>query len=199
MKTICTVLRSICAVLALGTLFMSANAEASVGDFQQAHAPVRVIARLPLSGGATQVLLRQQDGKQYLYVQRPAQQGFTVINVTNPGRPKLVPHVSLETRTVVGSGLMITETSNNSAAAGAAPEGESARVPESVHVLEVSGSGVPRTTATFDGTTGILRDPARNLIYLVDANGVWILSQKQVVRGHKCGSSDAISSIPDCN
>jgi|SRR5580692_3554336 hypothetical protein len=203
MKPTCETRRLICAVLALGALSLTTRANASAGDFYNSDHQARVIAHLPLSGaGATQMFLRKQGRDQYLYVQRPSQQGFTVINVTKPERPKVVRRVPLETRTIMGSGFVVTETPDLSAArkaSGAAGNGEGEMVPESIHIVDISDSAPSRTVQTFNGANSSLQDPARNLIYVVDGDGVWILSGRQVSRKHKCSSSDAISSNPGCD
>jgi hypothetical protein len=42
-------------------------------------------------------------------------------------------------------------------------------------------------------------DNARHLIYIANADGIWILSQQKVLHRHFCSSSDAISSAePNC-
>jgi hypothetical protein len=202
MKTICPTQRFVCAMLALGALSLSARADATSGDSYQPTSPAKVVAHLRLSDkGARRMFLRQDGKTQYLYVQRPSQPGFTVIDVTNPERPKVVSRVPLETRTVMGSGLVIIETPDSRAAGASFPEqgfrGDET-VPESVHVLEISNSAPP-VIPTIDGITSVLQDPARNLIYVVNGDGVWILSHQQGSHGHKCNSSDAISSNPDCN
>ena len=59
-------------------------------------------------------------------------------------------------------------------------------------VLDVSNPAHPRTIRILDGVTTIVRDDARNLIYVANSDGVWILSHHQVLRIHLCISSDAI-------
>jgi hypothetical protein len=209
MKTICKTRILACAALALGALFLTIRADASPGDFYPSYTGAKVIARVPLAGGAPQQMFLQQEGrKHYLYVQQPSQQGFTVIDVTKPTKPKMVNRVPQENLTMVGSGLAISETPENSANLGnshVAGNAEGTRgggrtAPESVRVLDVSDPAHPRTVQTFDGVTSILQDPGRNLIYIANGGGVWILSHQQVLRRHECSSSDAISSaIPNCD
>ena len=179
MKPTCETRRLICAVLALGALSLTTRANASAGDFYNSDHQARVIAHLPLSGaGATQMFLRKQGRDQYLYVQRPSQQGFTVINVTKPERPKVVRRVPLETRTIMGSGFVVTETPDLSAArkaSGAAGNGEGEMVPESIHIVDISDSAPSRTVQTFNGAN--IFSPVR-----VDASDAeWDAALLQVV------------------
>jgi hypothetical protein len=206
MKTIKTAICA-CAVLTLGALFLTTRADASSGDFYPSYVQARVIGHLPLSGGARRMFLQQEGRTQYLYVQQPSQQGFTVIDVRKPDRPKVVNHMRQENLTMVASGLAISQTPDNSATVGtsrATGNTEGARgggsVPESVRVLDVSDPAHPRTVQTFSGVTSILPDDARGLIYLANGEGIWILSHQRVLRRHRCSSSDAISSaIPNCD
>ena len=159
-----------CLALVLGALLLTRFADASDGDFYPSYLPARVIAHLPLSGGAQQMFLQQEDRRR------------------------------------VGSGLAISETPENSAiertslGTGNAegPRG-SDTVFESVRVLDVSDPAHPRTVQNFDGVTSILQDSARNLVYVANGDGVWIVSHQRVLRRHECNSSDAISPMPNCD
>lgn len=196
------------AILALGTLFLTIRSYASPGDFYPSHTDAKVIAHLALSGASPRQMFLQQAGrKQYLYLQQPAQEALTVVDVTKPTKPKIVSHVLGENLTLVSSGLAIAEKPNNSAAVDASRTtggAEGARgggsVSESVRVLDVSDPAHPRTVQTFSGVTSVLPDDAHGLIYVANGEGIWILSHQQVLRRHLCGSSDAISSaIPNCD
>jgi hypothetical protein len=207
MKTIFKIRTLTCVALAVGALLSTPGADASDidSDSYPSYLPARVIAHLPLSGGIRQMFLQQEGKRQFLYVQQPPQQGVTVIDITKPERPKAVTQVLLKNLTMVGSGLAVSETPENSAtgrtshATGIAegPRGSDA-VLESVQVLDVSDPAHPRTVQDFDGVTSILQDSARNLIYVANGEGVWIVSQQQVLRRHECSSTDAISDMPNC-
>jgi len=209
MKTICKTRIFACAVLALGALFLTIRADASPGYFYPSYTGAKVIAHVPLSGGAPQQMFLQQEGRRrYLYVQQPSLQSFAIVDVSKPTKPKVISHVPEESLTVVGSGLAIAETPESPATGGNSPatknpagaRGGGRTLPESVRVLDVSDPAHPRTVRTFDGVTTILQDGINNLIYIADQDGVWILSHQPVLRRHECSSSDAISSaIPNCD
>lgn len=195
-------------ILALGMLFLGIRSDASTGDFYPSYTDVKVIAHLALSGASPQqMFLQQDDRKQYLYLQEPSQQGFTVVDVTEPTKPKMVSHGPQEKLTMLSSGLAIAEKSDNSATAGASRANRSTEgirgggsFPQSVRVLDVSDPAHPRTIQTFSGVTSVLADDTRGLIYVANGEGIWILSHQRVLRRHECSSSDAISSaIPNCD
>ena len=201
MKAIWKIRSFACLALVLGALLSTMRADPSDGDFT--YLPAKVIAHLPLSGGARQMFLQQEDQREYLYVQQPSQQAVTLIDVTKPERPKVITQLPLENLTMVGSGLAISEmpaAERPSLAAGnvEGPRGSGA-VLESVRVFDVSDPAHPRTVQNFDGVTSIVQDSARNLLYVATGDGVWIVSHPQVPRSHECSSSDAISPMPNCN
>ena len=194
-------------ILALSALFLTIRSDASSGDFYPSYTNVKVIAHFALSGASPQqMFLQQDDRKQHLYLQ-PSGQGFTVVDVTKPTKPKMVSHVPQEKLTMLSSGLAIAEKSDNPAAAGASRATGSTEgtrgggsVSQSVRVLDVSDPAHPRTIQTFSGVTSVLADDARGLIYVANGEGIWILSHQRVLRRHECSSSDAISSaIPNCD
>ncbi len=183
----------VCAALIFGILCLAVPAGASANDFYPSYLQAKVVGHLPLTGGVRQMFLQQEDRRQYLYVQQANQRGFTVIDTTQPDRPKVVNHVPQATLTMVGSGLALSETPDSAAAAAARS------VPELVRVLDVSDPAHPRVAQTFDGVTSIVQDGARNMIYIANGDGVWIVSHRRVLRRHECSSSDAMSPLPNCN
>jgi len=148
------------------------------------------------------MFLQQEGRKQFLYLQQPSQQGVTVIDITKPERPTVVNQVPLENLTMVSFGLAISETPENSATLGTSIAGGNAEGPtrsgvlESVRVLDVSGPAHPGTVQNVDVVTSILLDSARNLFYVANEGGVWIVSHQQGVRSMSA-ASDAISPLPN--
>ncbi|HVR24937.1 MAG TPA: hypothetical protein VMU26_16625 [Candidatus Polarisedimenticolia bacterium] len=205
MKTILKIRTLIYVVLAVGALLSTPGADASDSVSYPAYLEAKVIAYLPLSGGIRRMFLQQEGRRQFLYVQQPSQKGVTVIDITKPERPKVVNQVPLENLTMVSFGLAIFETPENSATVGASLATGNAEGPhgsgvlESVRVLDVSDPAHPRTVQNFGGVTSILQDSAQNLFYVANGDGVWIVSHQQVLRRHECGSSDAISPLPNCD
>jgi hypothetical protein len=202
MKTICKTRGFACALLVLTAMFATMRADAFALDSSPSYLKARVIAHLPMSGGARQMFFQQDGTREYLYVQQARQHGFTVIDVTKAAKPMVINQVSHGTLTLVGSGLAVTETGNSSVVAApnaAATRTDNALPASSIRVLDVSDPAHLQTVRVFDGVTSILQDPARNLIYLADGGGVWIVSHPQVFHRHQCGSSDALSAMPSCN
>jgi hypothetical protein len=205
MKTILRIRAVTCVVLATGALLSIPGAVASDSASYSSYLPAKVIAHLPLSGETRQMFSQQEGDRQFLYVQQSPQQGVTVIDITKPERPKIVNQAPLENLTLVSFGLALSETPENSATVGTSIATENAEDPrgsgvlETVRVLDVSDPAHPRTVRNFDGVTSVLQDSARNLLFVADGDGVWIVLHQQVVHGHECSSSDAISELPNCD
>jgi hypothetical protein len=199
MKTILRIRTVTCIVLAVGALLSTPGAVASDSDSYPSYLPAKVIAHLPLSGGARQMFSQQGGSRQFLYVQQSPQQRVTVIDITKPERPKVVNQVSLENLTMVSFGLAIFATGGASLGDGNAEGPRGSGALESVRVLDVSDPAHPRTVRNFDEVTSILQDSARDLLYVANGDGIWIVSHQQVVHGHECSSSDALSDLPNCD
>jgi len=204
MKTIWKTKRIEWVAMALCAFSLTICASASPGDFYPSY-EARVVAHLTKLGTPVRQMFLQQEGrKAYLYVRTDSQPGYTVFDVTKPEHPRVV-YRRPENLTVLESGLAISEIPDDSKTGNPAQApnrtgSPTIRAPESVRLLDVSDPAHPRTVQMFDGVTSIVRDDARNLIYLANADGIWILSHNQVLRRHLCSSSDAISSaIPNCD
>ncbi|MFY9912714.1 MAG: hypothetical protein WAK56_22950 [Candidatus Sulfotelmatobacter sp.] len=197
-------------VLLFSALFLAMSAMASQGDFYPTY-QARIAGHVELRGKAAQQMILQHDGKKtYLYVRQPAEQGYTVVDVTKPKRPKIVNHLPQQNLSIVDSGLGFAETPESTATSSSSAVNDSRvndprqrqqaqSTPQTVQVIDVVDPAHPRRVKTFNGVTSIVNDSARHLTYIANADGIWILAHKRVLRRHFCSSSDAISSAePNC-
>jgi hypothetical protein len=179
-----------------------------------------VIAHLPLPGAAvSQLLLRPQGSKEYLYIQQAGKEGFTIVDVTQPEHPSVVKDVTLadkngnEKLEMVGNGLALAETPDSASAGStlhelspakpAAASGTATPRTESIRVLDLSDPKNPRTLQTFDGVTNVMAEDTRNLIYITNSQGLWILrhNPNQESKKHNpplCDSESVFSPVVDC-
>ena len=172
---------------------------------------VTIIAHLPLPGTTvSQMFLQPENGKQYLYLQQASERGFTVVDVTKPSKPALTkrsafPNTASEGKLqVFRDGFAIAETPEThsgtvalAAPAKVEPAADAART-QSVRVLDLSDPANPRTLKTFDGVTSLVSDNGRNLIYLTNSEGLWILRHKRPPAHQICDSESGFSPIADC-
>lgn len=201
------------AVLVFLTLFtMEPRAQAKDKSIEQQ--PATVIAHVPVSGGAvSQMFLRGEKGRHYLYIQQVAKDVYTVVDVTKPDHPMVLDHVppltkpSGEKLQMVGDGLALAETPESSGSGTARHELAPAKLPsptalarptESVRVLDLSDPKNPHTLQTFEGVTSILAEDGRGLIYIANGQGLWILQHKHKHELPPCDTSASFSPIADC-
>lgn len=171
------------AALALLTLsaVMASSAAAKPRPEKPAEQPATVIAQLLLPGAPTRpVSVQEHGGKQYLYIEQASNEGFTIVDVTKPNQPHVIKRVAWPNEASAGKLQMV----GAGVALAAALDGDSGTVgggypTQSVRVLDLSDPTNPRTLQSFSGVTGILADDGRNLIYITNNEGLWILRYRQ--------------------
>lgn len=161
--------------------------------------PAAVIAHLPLEGSpASQMFLRVQDGAQYLYLGQASRGGLSVIDVTDPNQPSLARRVAWQDDAfsgelqMVGSSLALAEAPAISCAEPASRTG-------TLKVLDLSDPENPRTILSFSEVTSTLVDDARNLVYITNTRGLWIVKHGPEQQPRRaCLSEDATDEFASC-
>jgi hypothetical protein len=136
---------------------------------------IQVLAHISAtSGPVRRFLTTQHFSSQYLYVEHDAGKGVTLVDVTKASRPSVLAEISYP----AGQGdslVVVTGTAalvaNESVAQTTTPP------PHSLRIMDFSDPLHPRVAREFTGVTAISRDDARRLIFVANAEGVWILHQ----------------------
>ena len=68
-----------------------------------------------------------------------------------------------------------------------------------VSVLDLSDPAHPRTIQTFYGVTSMLADDRRNLLYLTNADGLWVLHHTRDVAREVCEAALPFSEMVNCD
>src|SRR5579863_411741 len=171
--------------------------------------PATVIAHLPLpQATGNQMLLQKENGKQYLYVQQAAKQGFMVVDVSKPDKPSLLKRTAESNQATSGNLEMVSPD----VAIAEAPEKtpttltSSSRATETVRVLDLSDPRNPKTLETFNKVTSLLPDGGHGLLYLTNNEGLWILRYNHpsflepAKKKPPCDSNSEIMAMPpDCD
>jgi hypothetical protein len=171
--------------------------------------PATVIAHLPLpQATGSQMLLQRENGKQYLYVQQAAKQGFMVVDVSKPEKPSLLKRTAESNQATAGNLEMVTPD----IAIAEAPEKtpttltNSSHPTETVRVLDLSDPRSPKTLETFTKVTSLLPDGGHSLLYLTNNEGLWILRYNHpsllepAKKKPPCDSNSEIMAMPpDCD
>ena len=174
----------------------------SLKKAEKANVHVDEVAHLPLDGMHVDRMFveRLENNKVYLYLQRPAKEAFAVVDVTNPDKPVLLSGDALHEPTgsevqppAAGSVLAIAFIPEGSASLATEP------LPtETVQFLDMSDPENVKSVRTIAGVTSVYADDARELVYLANGEGLWILSHSMPPAVHECGSGDALNPIPNC-
>jgi len=134
----------------------------------------RVVAHIPLEGlsAIDMAMQRRANDKYYLYVQHANNQGITIIDVSNPAKPKSIavtpgPNPTVSSWMNVTGDLAIVEEN------GVLP---TRRVSNDDLVLwDLSKPSAPRIVHKFSGVVKWLQDE-RSFIYVLNGEGLWVLS-----------------------
>jgi hypothetical protein len=170
--------------------------------------PATVIAHLPLpQATGSQMLLQKEKGKQYLYVQQAAKQGFMIVDVSKPEEPSLLKRTVESNQSTSGNLEMVSPD----VAIAEAPEKtpttltSNTHPTETVRVLDLSDPRNPKTLETFSKVTSLLPDGGHGLIYLTNNDGLYILRYNHPSRFEPakkkppCDSEAEIQAMPpDC-
>jgi hypothetical protein len=178
----------------LSQIFTAFFAVIFLASAATAAEPPKVIAQLTLPGTAVrQMVLRQHDGKQYLYLQQGAH--FTLVDVTDPKNPTIVERVASQgSLEWIQSGIVLTAAP----AQGSTSEQPSTVSTQVVNVMDLSDDKNPRTVQTFSGVTSILPDDARKLVFIANNEGLTVLSDEQPYHRPSCTSGDWMKADPEC-
>jgi len=155
-----------------------------------------VVGHIPLVGPpATQMFLQQRSGGQYLYIDQGSSQGYSIIDVSHPDKPKVIKHVDHGKLEVVGNSLALAESPQEDSKTIARSKPSN----ETVKMLDMSDPANPRIIRSFSGVTSVLADQGRNLVYIANDEGLWVIRQRRrAPQLPPCTSSDAMAANPDC-
>ena len=134
----------------------------------------QAVAHVSFSGQTAidMALQKQVDNKRYLYVQHSKSEGISVIDVTQPKKPKVLgvvswPNPALANQmNIAGSLGIITESA-------AAPNHDKT-LPDLV-VWDLSNRVSPRVVRQFSGVVRWFKDE-RDFIYVLNCDGLWVIS-----------------------
>ena len=167
---------------------------------------VRVAGHLALPGMHVNQMFLQQRGERYfLYLHRPTRQAFALVDVTKPEKPSLLDRATLQ-QTSGGhvemapseAELAVAVAPENPGAASQKPAAEVKLPTETIRLIDLSDPKKPRTIKTFTGVTSMMPDDARHLMYIVNNEGLWVVSHRETHVVPYCTTSTAMMIEPNC-
>jgi hypothetical protein len=182
---------AIAAMVTVSPCFLTNYSRAAAQvDKPGAKDKVVMLAHLPLPGSAVRQIFVQEDkGKQYLLLQQNVH--FTVVDVTDPKNPHIVDRVAGQGKLAdVGAGLAISVQSDQ-AGQGAVPT-------QTVRLVDLSDAKHPHTVKTLTGVTGMYSDDGRQLIYVANNEGLWIIKHYETFRLPYCTTESAENTTAQC-
>ena len=146
-------------------------------------------------------------GKTYLLLRRADQNAFAIVNVSDPAKPLLAEKDDLRQPAGAevdlprpGSALAIAfvPERNSAPAASAMPTSAITLPTESVRLIDLTDPQHPKTLKVFNRVTSVASDDGRKLLFLVNNEGLWIVSHHRNHPLPMCTSEAEIEPLPDC-
>src|ERR1700734_1475773 len=152
---------------------------------------VVVLAHMPVPGSPVrQILFQERKGKRYLLFQQNVH--FTVVDVTDSKNPRIVDRVAEKGKLAeVGAGLAISVQTDQSSAQASVPT-------QTVRLVDLSDPKNPRVVKTLNGVTSIYSDDGRQLIYVTNNEGLWVIKHYETFRLPFCTSESAENTVVQC-
>ncbi len=140
------------------------------------HDTIEIVGHIALSGSSiTSFIDTQHYSSDYLYAEHGADGGLTLIDVTDARKPTVLANVRVspgpraETLLAVAGTAALVDSQLNVS--------DPAPPAQTVKIMDFSDPRKPVVARAFTGVTAIGRNDARGLIFLANAEGVWILQQ----------------------
>jgi hypothetical protein len=140
---------------------------------------IAVVAHVPLDGAASAQMFVREGPKNeiLLYVVQEAGRGVSVVDVTKPARAALVRRIDVD---APGMGGQVFTIGTNTVAV----ESDGAPAPpapalRTVRLFDLSNPAAPRVALQYEHVSGYILDASRNLVYLVNNEGLWIIRHNE--------------------
>ena len=184
------------------------SVEARLPRTAQSQEQVSVVGHLDLHGmQVKQIFVQERSGKNYLLLRRADQNAFAIVNVSDPAKPLLGDRDDLRQPAGAevdlprpGSALAIAfvPERNSAPAASAMPASAITLPTESVRLIDLTDPQHPKTVKIFNRVTSVASDDGRKLVFLVNNEGLWIISHHRNHPLPMCTSESEIEPLPDC-
>ena len=136
---------------------------------------IEVVGHISLTNGPVRRFLATQHySSYYLYAEHEDGKAVTLIDVTKATRPTILADVAYppggnqsSLSVVTGTAVLVTSE----------PQTQAVSAPQTVRLMDFSDPQHPMVIREFTGITAMDRDDRRGLIFLANADGIWILHQ----------------------
>lgn len=130
---------------------------------------IEVAGHIAVAGGPVRSFLTTQHYSSfYLYAQRDASNTVTLIDVTKTDQPAILGEIASASTLAVVAGTSALAVSEP------APQG-AVPASQTIRIMDYSDPKNPKVAREFTGVTAVSRDESRGLIFVANADGIWIL------------------------
>ncbi len=137
---------------------------------------IQVVGHIPLTGGPVKRFLETQHYSSfYLYAEHEAGGNVTLIDVTKDRPSGSVGGCRLRSRRRFGQSL---GSGGDCGFSHHCFRPSSAPTPQTIRIMDFSDPRNPKVAREFAGVTAMSRDDRRGLIFVANADGIWILQQR---------------------
>jgi hypothetical protein len=186
-----------CALVAGLFVCLMVLTSAAHAQTPQGHELSNVVGHLSLENIHVNQMFVEKRGENYfLFLHRPNKDAFALVNVTNPSKPVLVNRDEMK-----GDSSIRPPQGNSVLAMSVVPEGVEHPAPlpsDTVQLLNLANPKDIKVLKTFKGVTAFTSDDGRKLLYLVNAEGLWIVSHHMTHPLPLCSSESELNPMPDC-
>src|SRR5262249_33079575 len=135
---------------------------------------IYLVGHLPLSETTISYISATSDSsRQLLQLTDATQRTLTVVDVTMPEQPKLVEQAQLPAD-LVNSALQ-TRIGNTALFAATDSSSFDRKDTKSITLVSFADPSNPKTVQKFENVTAVWMDRGRELIYLTNSDGLWVL------------------------
>lgn len=142
---------------------------------------VNVVAHIQMPGPVSRMVIVESGEKEYLYIGLESSARLSVVDVSKPRQPRTIDRAELPAGAPtadfrsIGGMLAVFGTPELGTSGVSAHE----QNPQTLTILNVDDPANPQEIARFTGVTSYLRDAAREVIYIANTEGLWILKTQQ--------------------
>jgi hypothetical protein len=161
----------------LGAPLASAKTRKSKAADAAPKDEIEVVGHIPATDGpVTRFLATQHYSSYYLYAEHETGGKVTLIDVTRTNQPAVLADVAYAPTSGSSS---LTVVAGTAALVSSEPAGTAnAQAPQTIRIMDFSDPQNPKVAREFTGVTAITRDEHRGLIFIANAEGIWILRQR---------------------
>jgi len=165
----------ILAGLAVTVATASAKSKTHKKDTVQPQDSIQVVGHIPPTNHpVTGFVCTQHYSSYYLYAEHEAGKDITLIDVTKTGSPLVLADVPYAGQggsealvAVAGTAALVSNEVSDPPPAPA----------QSLKIMDFSDPQHPKVAREFNGVTAVGRDNQRGLVFVANAEGIWILQQ----------------------